>query len=55
VTVKVWRGAVSGTDESWGWIIFWFVATPFVGAAFPPLGLVSLCLALYYGAKKLFG
>lgn len=41
-------------SESWGWIIFWFVAAPVVGVVFPPLGLLSLGLALYYGAKKLF-
>ena len=40
-------------NESWGWIIFWLVATPIVSGVFPILGLFSLGLALYYGGKRL--
>jgi hypothetical protein len=45
---------MANDDESWGWIAFWFLATFFVGAVFPPLGLFSLGLAIYYGGKRLF-
>jgi len=42
---------VANDDESWGWIAFWFLATFFVGAVSPTLGLFSLALAITMAAK----
>jgi hypothetical protein len=39
--------------ESWGWIAFWFFGSFLVGSVYPPLGFISMGLAIFYGFAKL--